>query len=266
MKPQLNKIFQKKYLPNYIIQLKNIIFFCLYVLTRPHLLLLIFKKIYLPVYVQYEWLKKYNIRTVIDIGANHGNVTVALAELYPNADIYAFEPITYECNLIKQKVKRLRHVTVVNAALSNKNGKIPFYVNSSSPSSSMLPLSSLGKKIIPSVTKKNTVHAMTLDTYFKNKKIKQPVFMKIDVQGAEDMVFEGGRNFLKNVSIIHVETGFETVYENQCLFRDIYQTLTHFGFIYHGSLNDSNFYPLFSTPFFENSFFIKKSITGIIQA
>ena len=245
-------------------QLKNILFFCLYILSRPKLILLIFKGVYLPVYVQFEWLKKFNVGTVIDIGANQGHVTVALADLCPHADIFAFEPIEGECNCIKNKTKHLRNVTVINVALSNKKGKIPFFINSSSPTSSMLPLTSLGKKIVPSPAKKTMINAITLDSYFRNMKLKHPIFIKIDVQGAERIVFEGGQNILNKTSIIHIETGFEKVYKNQCLFGDIHELLSHYGFIYHGNVLDADFYPSFNIPYFENSIFIKKSMLQFI--
>lgn len=244
--------------------MKNILFFCIYILFRPKLLTLLFKRIYLPVYVQYEWLKKFNVGTIVDIGANKGNVTVALATLFPQAHVFSFEPINKECSVIRRKVKNLPNVTVINAALSDKNGKIPFLLNSSSPSSSMLPLSSLGKKIIPSNTKKIMVPTITLDEYFHNKKLKSPIFIKIDVQGVEHIVFSGGINLLKKVSVIHVETGFETVYKNQCLFGDIYQLLTRYGFVYHGNMKDADFYPLFTIPCFENSIFIKKYLLKFV--
>lgn len=265
MELQSNNFSKVYQLINTIYQFKNIVFFCLYILSRPKLLILIVRNIYLPVYVQYEWLKKFNVGTIVDIGANQGHVTLSLASLCPHADIYAFEPIKNEYNLIKQKTKHLPDVTVVNAALSNKNGKIPFFINRFSPSSSILPLSSLGKIITPSFTKKVIVPAVTLDTYFKNKKLKRPIFIKIDVQGAENIVFEGGKNFLKKTSVIHVETGFETVYKNQSLFGDLYQMLTHFGFIYHGSIKGADFYPLFSIPYSENNLFIKKSMIQLIK-
>ena len=260
-----NESFRTYQWTNYINQFKNILFFCLYILSRPKLLILIFKKVYLPVYVQYEWLKKFNVGTIVDIGANKGNVTVALAALCPNADIFAFEPMRNECDKIRQKVKHLRNVTVINTALSNKNGKIPFFVNTYSPSSSMLPLSSLGKKITPSLTKKTTVRVITLDTYFQNKKLRKPVFIKIDVQGAEKIVFEGGKDFLKKTSVIHVETSYEKIYETQCLFEDIYQILIHSGFLYHGSIKGADFYPLLTIPYSENSFFIRKSMSQCIM-
>lgn len=264
MNRQSNKITQIAQWIYTVVQFKNLIFFCLYILFRPKLLTLLFKRVYLPVYVQYEWLKKFNVGTIVDIGANQGNVTVALAAMFPQANIFAFEPIRTDCNVLKQKVKRLRNVTVINAALSSKNGKVSFFVNTFSPSSSMLALSSLGKKITPPLTKKTTVRAVTLDTYFHDKELKRPIFIKIDVQGVENIVFEGGKDFLKRTSVMHVETGFETVYKNQCLFGDIYQMLIRCGFLYHGNILDVNFYPLFAIPFFENSIFIKKSVIRFI--
>lgn len=242
-------------------QLKNIIFFLLYiVLFRPKLFILLFKGVFLPVYVQYEWLKKYPINTIIDIGANRGNVTVALATLFPKTDIYAFEPIKKEADIIKKRTAHFSNVTVINMALSNKMGKIPFYINQHSPSSSMLPFSILGKKEMPLITIAKKIYAasITLDSYFQDKKIRLPIFIKIDVQGAEKLVLDGGTELLKKTSIIHIETGFENVYEKQCLFDDIYRLLTKFGFKYYGSIIDGHFYPLLTLELFENSIFIKK--------
>lgn len=238
---------------------KNIVFFLLYILFRPRLIPLLLKDIYLPVYVQYEWLKKYPIGTIIDIGANRGNVSTALALLFPNADIFAFEPIDKEYAILKKRVRRFLNVTPVNVALSNKNGKVPFFINLHSPSSSMLPFSRLGKKEMPLVTisKKTFVNSQTLDSFFQGKKMKLPIFMKIDVQGAEKIVLNGGKKLLRKTSVIHIETGFENIYEKQCLFGDIYRLLTGFGFTYHGSIVDGHFFPLLKTQLFENSIFIK---------
>lgn len=239
---------------------RNYFFFFLYLISRPHIILLLFKKIYIPIYIQYEWLKTYNIKTIIDIGANHGHVSHVLNYLFPKATIYAFEPIKSECLLINKRLKN-SNIFVENVALSNKIGKTKFFVNEHNPSSSMLQLLKHARNNIPTFLgkeKKITVKATTLDYYFKNKKIRKDVFMKIDVQGAEKMVFEGGKNFLRYISIIHIETSFSKIYKNQCLFEDIYNFLTSYGFVYFGSVNDSNFYPSFKLPLQENSIFIKR--------
>lgn len=237
----------------------NPIFFLFYLFSRPRLFLLLFKKIYLPVYIQYEWIKKYNINTFIDIGASQGRVSRVIHYFFPSAIIYAFEPLPTEFKNLKKYISS-PNIILNNIALSDSIGKTVFYINNHAPSSSMLKVSKDGKNLFPFLHKyhKVTVNKTTLDSYFKNRKIKKNIFLKIDVQGAEKMVFEGGLSFLKNVSIIHVETSFEEIYNNQCLFADIYKFLTNIGFVYVGNVKESEFFPYFKLPIQENSIFIRK--------
>ena len=215
---------------------------------------------YVPVYIQYEWLKNYKhkIRTIVDIGSSCGNVAKALLCILPNARVYAFEPIKKNCDVIRHTI-RSKRLVLNNVALSNKAGEVTFYVNHYSPASSMLPLSKNAIKELSFManTKRITVKSATLDEYFQDREVENEVFLKIDVQGAEKLVFEGGRNFLKRVSIIHVETSFQELYQGQCLFSDIYDYLTSLGFEYLGNIRESGFYPLFKLPIQENSIFVR---------
>jgi len=240
-------------------QIKNYLFFCLYVLLNPTALLLLFKKIYLPVYVQYQWLKKYDINTFIDIGANRGDVSQVLHFLFPNAMIYAFEPIQEESNKIRSKVRHT-NLIIENSALSNKIGKTSFFVNDFSPASSIL---SISKECIQdcnkmSRIKKIEVLTTTLDTFFRNKNLKKDVFLKIDTQGSEKLILEGGKDVLQKVAIIHIEICFSHLYKNQTNFEEIYKILTNAGFNFIGSILESDFYPFFGPRKFENYIFLRR--------
>lgn len=242
-------------------KLYNYLFFLVYCILRPSLLKQVSKGIYLPVYLQFEWLKQFDIQTVVDIGASHGDVSKAIINMFPNATVYAFEPIKKEREIILSKITS-KNLILSDLALSNKIGNTYFYVNDHSPSSSMLPVAKEGLNELPflSNTKKIKVKMSTLDTYFKDKKYKKNIFLKIDVQGAEKLVFDGGKKFLKDVSIIHVETAFRPFYKGQCYFSDIYNTLTKLGFVYAGSIRESEFYPLFKMSMQENSIFIRNPL------
>jgi len=241
--------------------LKNMLAFILYLFTRPGLLKPLTKGVYLPTYVQYEWLKKYKINTIIDIGANKGSVSKILNFLFPKATIYAFEPLVNECKIIKNIIKSDK-LYIENIALSNKIGKATFMTNKFSAASSLLKLNnkSKNKMSLLKETRKIILKTDTLDHYFNDKQLKKKIFLKIDVQGTEKKVFEGGLNLLKKVSVIHVETSFEKIYKNQCLFKDVYNLLTKIGFVYAGNIKESEFYPYFDLPIQENSVFINKSL------
>ncbi len=58
-------------------------------------------------------------------------------------------------------------------------------------------------------------------------------FLKVDVQGAEMLVFQGGVNMLKDVLVIHTEVEFVELYKGQCLFSDVDPFLRGLGFQLH---------------------------------
>lgn len=242
-------------------KIKNYIFFMIYLLFNPKLFKFVPSKTYLPVYIQYEWLKKYDIKTVIDVGANDGKVSKVLNYLFPEATIYAFEPVKENCRIIKKRITSDK-IILNNVALSNKKGKTTFYKNFYSPASSMLLLRQKykDKYKFMSKTKKIKVKTTTLDNYFQNKKIKGKVLLKIDTQGTERLILEGGKNLLSKVAIIHIETSFEELYKYQCLFKDIYDYLTSFGFKYAGEIRESQFYPSFRLQSQVNSIFFNPKL------
>jgi FkbM family methyltransferase len=57
--------------------------------------------------------------------------------------------------------------------------------------------------------------------------------LKIDIQGAELMVFQGARRKLQRAVAVHTEVSFVPLYENQPVFGDVDQELRGHGFIPH---------------------------------
>ncbi|MEU9145518.1 FkbM family methyltransferase [Streptomyces sp. NPDC048349] len=57
--------------------------------------------------------------------------------------------------------------------------------------------------------------------------------LKIDIQGAELMVFQGGRAKLAEAVAVHTEVSFVPLYEDQPVFGDVDQELRSQGFIPH---------------------------------
>ena len=238
---------------------KNYIFFFFYLLTRPKLFLLFLKKVFPPIYIQFEWLKKYNVKTFIDIGANEGKVSSVIHTLFPSATIYAFEPLPTEFNILKKTLSS-PHIILNNIALSDSVGNAVFYENNLGPYSSLLKVSKAGEEFQPLIHdfKEITVDQTTLDEYFKDINLEGIVVMKMDAQGVEHLILKGAEKTLKKVDIIHVEIMFSSFYENQCLFSDLHNILSKEGFEYVGSAKDSEFYPSFVPSINENSIFINK--------
>lgn len=239
--------------------LKNYLFFLLYLLVNPHLFIVFLKRLYLPSYIQYNWLRKYRIQTIVEVGASVGNVLGVLIHLFPKARIYAFEPLEVLFQSLSSKFKD-KNITIENYAVSNETGRGMFYQNEFLPASSLLPLKPKIQREFQliSKTKKIEVPTVRLDDYFKGKVFISPVFLKIDTQGTEKLVLEGAKKLLQRTSIIYVETSFEGYYNSQSYFEDIYRLITKLGFEYKGSFVESQFYPIFNLPVSVNSIFVNK--------
>lgn len=250
----LKRAFDKSYR-----ETLNKLFFVLYLIFNPRLLIPLMYKIYLPVFVQFEWIKSYTIRTIIDIGAYHGDVAKVLQYFFKDAEIYIFEPIEENYQITRKNFKSDR-VHINKIALSNNLGASEFYKNINNYElSSLLPFTQTSLKYeFAKKLEKIKVNTTTLDKFFKKREIKHGVFLKIDTQGTEGLILEGGKEFLKKVSIIHIETSFEKLYERQMLFPQIYSLLIAAGFEYIGECKDSYFYPNFEIADQVNCVFIKK--------
>lgn len=235
----------------------NSIFFAFYVLSRPQLLVVALKGIYLPQYIQFEWFKKFKISTFIDVGANEGNVSNAINYISPNTKIFAFEPLKGKGKLIRNKIKS-KNLIVESIALSDHSGTQTFYEYGFHASSSFIKPDPTKSSKYMEVAKSYPVKMITLDQYFKNKELEKPIFVKMDVEGTENLIITGGQKTLKQVSFIVIEASFIEVRKNQCQFDEIYDQLIKLGFVYKGSMFDSFFYPLFGAIQTENSIFIKK--------
>lgn len=162
-------------------------------------------------------------RTVLDVGANVGQFAVASAKIFPNVQVYSFEPVP-ECAIkLRKNVSALGNVTVYPFALGECEGEATFHVNSYSLSSSLLPLAQAHHEAFPEAREINTitVKVSTLDQVFADAEFQPPVLLKLDVQGYEAQVLRGGVNLLKRVDYAVVEASFKPMYEGELLFMDV---------------------------------------------
>jgi FkbM family methyltransferase len=187
---------------------------------------------------KYEWLRPYNIRTILDIGANIGYFSATFHKILPQAAIYAFEPLA-DC--YKQLLKRMKKVPqfhAFNYALGDADSDAKIYHSEFSQSSSLLRMEELHKQAFPH-TKKLTsevVSVVRLDEISRDLDLIDNILIKIDVQGYENKVIAGGRQTFSRAKVLIVETSFQTLYREQVLFDAIYDLLKSLGFCYMGNL------------------------------
>lgn len=140
------------------------------------LFMYLFREVFLRQEYFFETTKDDPI--ILDCGSNIGMSVLFFKYLYPRSHIIAFEPNEYAYRCLEKNVEanRLGNIFLRNAAVSDKDGKIKFYVDDASPGS--LVASTL-KQRMPKLEK--TVDAVRLSTFID----REIDFVKLDVEGAE---------------------------------------------------------------------------------
>jgi FkbM family methyltransferase len=140
---------------------------------------------------------------VLDIGANIGYYTLIAAKLVgKNGRVFAFEPDPTNFALLKRNVEvnGYRNVELVRKAVSNKTGKIKLYLGESDTADHRIYDSHDGRKSIE-------IEAIRLDDYFIDY-LGKINFIKMDTQGSESGVIQGGVKLLKKNRNVKVVTEF----------------------------------------------------------
>lgn len=208
-----------------------------------------------------KWLTEFEVKTIIDVGANTGQFAQEFHKLFPEAQMYSFEPLLDVYTMLKHNCLDMEHFSAFNFALGDFNGKTPINRSSFSPSSSLLAMSTLHKTAFPA-TSGNTVETIEvrkLDDLVSEKIvfITPETLIKIDVQGFEDKVIAGGSATLLQSKIVIIETSYVELYEGQPLFNDIYRMLTDLGYIYRGSIDVGGYLPGNALPLYSDSVFVR---------
>jgi FkbM family methyltransferase len=174
-----------------------------------------------------------NYRTVLDVGAHQGSFTDLAIPYFAPERIWLVEADPEYGAVLKQKYSTQPEVTVIPCAISNLSGHVKLRINSHRDSSSILPMESISQKTFGlkmSETGTVDVPAWTLDELFEREKISHVDLMKVDIQGAERLMIEGGESALAKVDLLYIELSFERFYAGAPLAHEIEGMLWERGF------------------------------------
>ena len=117
-------------------------------------------------------------------------------------------------------------------ALGSRAGEIAFFENAYSHASSALPVHDNQKKMRPETgdVREIKVPMHTLDTWKFPVPLTGPVLLKLDVQGLEREVLQGGKMFLSKVDYLVFESSFVRLYEGEALFEEMHRLVSGLGF------------------------------------
>ena len=171
---------------------------------------------------------------ILEAGAHEGGDTAQMAQLWPKATLYAFEPVPTIFERLKFKTQSYSNVHAFQLALSNTTGITKFFISSgdSDCSSSLLePKEHL--KYHPTVYFKNTieVQTMTLDEWAQKNHVDHIDFMWLDMQGSELAMLKASPKIFSTVSVIYTEVNFCEAYKGCPLYPELRAWLESQGFV-----------------------------------
>jgi FkbM family methyltransferase len=139
--------------------------------------------------------------TIFDVGAHIGIYTLRAHNYIGSSGyVYAFEPDPENFSLLQKNVaiNNLENVKTLNYALSDHQGKLMFFKD---PKNTGMCSATLKKGKSTFVAK-----TITLDFFMREYNIREVNFLKIDVEGHEYEVLNGGKSFLKVCKNVAIET------------------------------------------------------------
>lgn len=174
--------------------------------------------------------------SLVDIGANKGQFSLAFRALRPEARIVAFEPLPEAADTYERLFAGDRLVSLQRVALAEAGGSADFHVTDRRDSSSLLKpgegqAAAFGVRDELTIT----VPVKRLDECVSFSELPRPVLVKIDVQGGELAVLKGCDKL--DADFVYVELSFVELYEGQPLFDEVADHLGKRGFRLAGVFN-----------------------------
>ena len=179
-----------------------------------------------------------NVDKIVDVGSNEGQFVSSCELIFKDVKYYCFEPLKDVFSLLSGKYSVNPKFSLFNLGLGSQEGSISINQNEYSPSSSILEMNEVHKNSFD-FAKHNFIQEIQiqkLDSFVDRIQPDQFTLLKIDVQGYELEVINGGGEFIKKVGTIIIEMSFQELYKNQPLFNDIYIKLISLGFRYCGNI------------------------------
>lgn len=179
------------------------------------------------------------IATVVDVGANRGQFSLAVRQWAPQARVIAFEPLSEAAAVFRNVLEADSKVTLHQVAIGPRAGEAVIHVSEAEDSSSLLPIAPLQAKLFPGTgeVRTETARVGRLSDFVSPKELVSPALLKIDVQGYELEVLRGCTDLLQAFDTILVECSFMELYEGQAFTHQIIEFLNTQGFVLRNAYN-----------------------------
>jgi len=195
-------------------------------------------------------IKEYEIDCIIDVGANSGQYCNFLRkDIKYKGLVISFEPDPDNFEIIHRKSRNDMLWITERYALGEEESELEFNIMEGSVFNSFLKPDESSTDVFSSsnkIKKVIKVPVKRLDTLFKEYKKQhniKNIFLKIDTQGFDLMVFKGCTSMIKDIKGIQTEVSFMPLYQGAPTFGESLEVFRESGFDVSGlySLGESRF-------------------------
>jgi FkbM family methyltransferase len=178
--------------------------------------------------------EEFRVDLVFDIGANVGQFAIELRNIGYDGRIVSFEPLSdAHAQLSRVALSDKKWEIHKRGAIGDTNGNIKINISGNSVSSSILPIldvhslaASGSAYISQESTPIYTLDCVAIDYIAPSSN----VFIKLDTQGFEWQVLNGGQETLKQACGVLLELSLIPLYEGQKLWQEMIERLNREGF------------------------------------
>lgn len=208
------------------------------------------------------WITSQENPVFFDVGANKGNYSCLLASKYPNSKIFAFEPHP-KC-FLELSLLKIKNFYPIQIALGSTVGNFTLFDRADIDDSTHASLyEGVIKEIHHQRTSTYEVSVNTLDLVAESLGIEYIDLLKIDTEGNELSILQGGKKFIEQdrIGVIQFEFNEMNTISHVffCDFRKLLKNYSFYRLLPHGLLPIPND-PLLSEIFaYQNILAISKS-------
>jgi FkbM family methyltransferase len=130
---------------------------------------------------------------IFDVGAHFGYLAKEFCQIHGGqCAVYCFEPVSYTHSVLVKVMRNHANARVENFALSNEKGQVRITIPVKESGNLGIGLSHLGAEASSRDYITELINTVRLDDYALAQQIEHLDFIKIDVEGAELLVLQGG--------------------------------------------------------------------------
>jgi FkbM family methyltransferase len=165
--------------------------------------------------------RKYQINTVIDIGASDGRWSKTMMQFYPKTQYILIEAQACHQQALNTFINHHQNAQYVLAAAGKAPGSI--YFDASNPFGGQASRTPFARNNIE-------VPVTTLDVEVANNRLVGPFLIKFDTHGFEVPILKGAAQTLKETTVIIMECYLHRLAQDSLLFNEICDYLDRLGF------------------------------------